>query len=87
MKQEGTAHVTPPVTAQVETPWLTTAQAALYIHRHEEYIRELLRAGAIHGSQTGPNGRWLIHRDALDAYVRGEVAPVEVPKVTRKRAS
>jgi excisionase family DNA binding protein len=72
---------------EVETPWFTVAQAARYIHRSEENLRDLLRAGTLRGNQPGRKGKWLIHRDALDAFVRGEVAAVEIPKITRRRAS
>lgn len=71
----------------IESPWLTTAEAAQYAKRSRDGIARALRSGELRGNQPGRKGSWLIHRDDLDAFIRGEVADVKVPVVTRRRAS
>jgi excisionase family DNA binding protein len=69
------------------TPWLTALEATHYARRHINTINRALRSGELRGNQTARRGRWLIHRDDLDAWIRGEVADVQVPKVTRRRTA
>lgn len=71
----------------IETPWLTAPEAAVYAHRHPDTINRALRNGELAGNQPTRKGRWLIHRDALDAWIRGEVAAVKVPAAAGRRAS
>lgn len=61
-----------------DTPWRTTAQAAEYAHCHKVTILRRLEAGELKGHQVKFGGRWLIHRDDLDAWIRGEsnVTPI-----------
>ena len=71
----------------LETPWLTVTEAAQYARRHAETVMKALRDGSLRGYQTKRSGIWSIHRDDLDAWIRGEVATAEPKPITRKRAS
>ena len=68
----------------VDTPWLEVPEAAEYARRHTQTIKNALRDGSLRGSQTKRNGKWLVHRDDLDAWLRGEIADVQPPAVTRR---
>jgi excisionase family DNA binding protein len=65
--------------------WLTTKDAATYAKRSTAFITRALRSGELRGNQPGRKGTWLVHREDLDAWIRGEIADVEVPFVTRRR--
>jgi excisionase family DNA binding protein len=62
----------------IETPWMTPAEAASYARRSFHYIHVALRTGKLRGVQaetpSGKKGRWLIHRDQVDAWIRGDIA-------------
>lgn len=51
--------------------WHSTATAAEYAGCHVDTLLAALRAGELRGSQRKVNGRWRIHRDDLDAWLRG----------------
>lgn len=66
-----------------DSPWLTAKEAAAYVRKEHKYFLVLARKGRIKGyQQSGANGKWLFHRDDLDAYIRGEK-----PKNRRLRAA
>lgn len=67
--------------------WHNVAQAHDYTGRGIDRIREALRSGELRGYQSGKGGRWRVETADLDAWMRGEVSPVVVPVVTRRRAS
>lgn len=54
--------------------WFSTAQAAEYAGVSTKTIRRALEAGRLKGGQDVPGGKWHIHRDDLDAWLRGESA-------------
>lgn len=71
----------------IETPWFTQKQAVAYSQRSERTINEALRNGELRGYQPSRNARWLIHRDDLDAWIRGEKASFDPPPaITRPRS-
>jgi excisionase family DNA binding protein len=49
----------------------TVEQAAKYLQVHEQTVYKLVRSGEITAKKVGKD--WRIHRDILDAYVKGEV--------------
>jgi excisionase family DNA binding protein len=53
----------------IDSPWLTPQEAAEYRRCHINTIRKALRSGALKGAQPNPGGNWLIHRDAIDAWI------------------
>lgn len=54
-----------------ESPFLTTAEAALWARRSADTIRDAIQAGLLPATQPVRHGRWLIHRDDLKAYTEG----------------
>ncbi|MFE5789526.1 helix-turn-helix domain-containing protein [Rhodococcus erythropolis] len=63
---------------------MTVAEAKIYARVGKHQIYEACRTKKLKARQTvAPQGKWLIHRDDLDAWLRGET--IEVP--IRRRAS
>lgn len=56
----------------IETPWMTVKETAEYSKSHPQTVLKALNDGKLRGSQTKKNGRWLIHRDAVDEWVTGD---------------
>ncbi len=52
------------------SPWLSLRQAAGYLGLSERTIERELSRGRLRSSTVGP--RRLLHREELDAYVRGD---------------
>lgn len=54
--------------------WFTTGQAADYAGCNIQTVAEACREGKLRAGQPfgGAGGRWRIHRDDLDAWLRGE---------------
>lgn len=52
--------------------WLNTTQAAEIADRHVDTVLVALQTGELDGGQRKKGGRWRIHRDCLDAWLRGE---------------
>jgi len=54
--------------------WYSTKTAADYIDdgTHPTTILRKCESGELHGFQRTPRGRWRIHVDCLDAWIRGE---------------
>lgn len=71
----------------IESPWLTVSEGAEYARCSTETLRRALVAGELDGgaSQSSKGGRWVIHRDALDAWRMGTPISIPVPQVTRAR--
>ncbi|GAA5153792.1 hypothetical protein GCM10023340_36350 [Nocardioides marinquilinus] len=55
--------------------WMNTAQASKFVGKHPTTLLKALEAGELHGHQPVPRGRWAIHVDCLDAWVRHEPCP------------
>lgn len=77
----------PATNPTIDTPWLTVPEAAAYTRKSNTKISEVLRSGELRGSQTCRGGTWTIHRDDLDAWLRGERADAEPARVTRRRTA
>lgn len=58
----------------MESPWLTSKEVAAYRRCHINTVMKALRSGALKGVQPVPNGQWLIHRDALEAWLPTKAA-------------
>lgn len=54
--------------------WFSTEQAAEYAGCNVQTIRKAAASGALTAGQRSVKGRWRIHRDALDAWLRGDAA-------------
>lgn len=70
-----------------DSPWFTREEAAGYAKASIDALGDALRSEELRGYQTGKRGRWRIHREDLDAWIRGEKADVRVPAVTRRRSA
>lgn len=58
-----------------ERIWHTTKTAAEYTGYATSTVLRALESGELVGSQPrGRRSRWRIHRDALDAWMRGEAS-------------
>lgn len=51
--------------------WFSTDQAAEYAECHPVTVRKALQAGELVGGQRKTKGRWRIHKDDLDTWLRG----------------
>lgn len=76
-----------PQKVEIDTPWHTLAEAVAYSRRSRNAVLEALKTGELRGHQAKPGGSWTIHRDALDAWNRGEVADVQPQTITRRRSA
>lgn len=67
------------MTAAVESPWMSVAEAAQYARRHHmtvqkalwRYVRTNGREGLKGGQSNGANSVWSVHRDDVDTWLRG----------------
>lgn len=63
----------PPPRVQHEgRTWFNTTQAGERADMHPTTVLKKLESGVLHGRQRTPRGRWRIHVDCLDAWIRGE---------------
>jgi|GEM_PF-4466819 len=51
--------------------WFNTKQAGAYTGYSPTTVLRALEAGELLGHQRTTGGRWRIHRDSLDAWMRG----------------
>lgn len=57
----------------LEHVWFTPAEAATYARKTRKTVYEAIYAGELPSEQRGkPGARHLIHRDAIDAWIRGK---------------
>lgn len=58
--------------ARIGVPYLSTAEAAVYLNYSESHFRTLVRAGKVPAPVRpyGPNGKCLWHQTALDEHMR-----------------
>lgn len=73
----------------LDSPWMTVLEVANYARSSRSEVLAALNDGTLHGSQLRKNGRWRIHRDDVDAWLRGEPAPERRPQryTSSRRAS
>jgi hypothetical protein len=57
-----------------ESPWMTVPEAAAYARRDPQTIATACRNKTLPASQKMRKGKWLINRDVLDAWIRGDLA-------------
>lgn len=57
------------------TDWLTPAQVAGAAGRHLVTVHLALERGELHGHQRVRRGRWQVHPDAVDAWIKGMDGP------------
>lgn len=59
-------------------PWLTVLQAAARAQRSRRVVMAALADESLRGYRPGERCHWRIHQDDVDAWVRGERAPVRI---------
>lgn len=68
------------------SPWLTVDEARAYARCGRQQMYRALHTGELVGTQRKrPQGTWRIHRDDLEAWLRGnqpESAPIKLKRVT-----
>lgn len=71
-------------TLRVETPWMTTDEAAVYLRRSPRTLSawRLEHRGPPWHQPAGAGGNVVYHRDELDAWQRGNPRAVEEDKET-----
>lgn len=56
---------------EIESPWLVVSEAASYSRNDTAVIYGALASGELVGHRRGKRGQWRIHREDLDAWIRG----------------
>ncbi|KJF21923.1 DNA-binding protein [Rhodococcus sp. AD45-ID] len=71
----------------LETPWMTVKEVAAYSRRSGDAVYIALQSGELKASQSkAPKGRWNIHRDDVDAWLRGETSTKSSPRNSKLKA-
>jgi hypothetical protein len=75
--------------SEIETPWMTTAEAAAYLRRSPLTLANWRREkiGPPWHQPGGERGNVMYHRDELDAWQRGSPPLAEDEKEQKDRAS
>lgn len=70
----------------IDTPWMTVPEVAAYARSSRSDILAALACEELRGHQRVAGGRWRIHRDDVDAWLRGEPpAPRDTNYTARRR--
>jgi hypothetical protein len=71
---------------EIETPWMTTSEAAAYLRRSPLTLANWRRekAGPPWHQPGGEHGNIIYHRDELDAWQRGRAVPISVEVEEKK---
>lgn len=57
----------------IESPWMTVDEAKAYARMGKNQIYDACRTRKLKARQTvAPQGKWLIHRDDLDVWLRSD---------------
>ena len=68
----------------IDSPWMTFKEACEYARVGQQSMYRALRTHELKATQGAVRpgtvrGRWRIHRDDLDAWIRGEQPPAAKP--------
>ena len=63
--------------------WLTTDEVAATIRVHRDYVARQCSSGALRAKKLGTE--WRIHRDAVEAFMRGPPSPPTTRSCPRAR--
>lgn len=66
--------------------YLTTAEVAAALRCSPEHVGNLIRRKKLPGQNLGSRAGYRVHRDDLDAFVRGGLAP-KASTPTKKRVA
>lgn len=68
------------------SPWLTIDEAKEYARLGKNQIYTACRTHRLKARQSvAPQGKWLIHRDDLDAWLRGETSEQPIRRRSSKK--
>jgi excisionase family DNA binding protein len=70
-----------------DSPWLNLDDAARYALVGRDLMRDAVASGECVGYQSMKGGRWRVHRDDLDRWIRGDVGPATAPPLVTRRKS
>lgn len=68
----------------MESPWLTTAEAAAYLKRGKRFVLREIHAGRLRAALIGGRREAMTRRDWCDQYIEALAMPIAMP--TRRRA-
>lgn len=72
----------------LDSPWLLVPEVMRYARVGNRDVLGALGDGSLRGHQVKAGGKWRIHRDDVDAWLRGEQPAVaEPPRFTRRRSA
>ncbi|MYV26343.1 helix-turn-helix domain-containing protein [Rhodococcus sp. DSM 6344] len=72
--------------AAVASPWMTVPEAKTYARVGKHQIYQACRTKKLKArQQTEPHGVWIIHRDDLDAWLRGETSEQPIRRRSSKK--
>lgn len=74
------------MTAPIDSPWMTVAEVRTYSRQGRREVLDALNDGSLRGHQRKRGGRWTVHRDDVDAWLRGE-QPEPIRARIARRAS
>jgi excisionase family DNA binding protein len=64
----------------MESPWLTAAQAAEYVHRGRRFVLREIHAGRLRAARIGGRGEILTRREWCDQYVEEQATPIAMQR-------
>lgn len=65
--------------------WMSITEVVGYSGVNSSTVGDALRDGSLRGWQVVRGGKWRVHRDDVDAWLRGLPPVSEAPRVTRRR--
>jgi excisionase family DNA binding protein len=63
----------------LNSPWMTAQEAALYLKRGRRFVRNEIKAGRLRGAIVGGRREVLTRRDWCDAWVEDQAKPIMLP--------
>lgn len=71
----------------LDSPWLLVPEVMTYARASRREVLDALKDGSLRGTQKSRGGKWRVHRDDVDAWLRG-VPPAQInPQLVRGRRS
>jgi excisionase family DNA binding protein len=75
------------MTAPIDTPWLTLAEVCEYGRIGRKEVLAALKSDELIGHQTKEGGRWRVHRDDVDSWLRGTPMRVRTAPITGRKSA
>lgn len=71
----------------IQSPWMTVPEAARYARSGRNRVYDACRTGELTARQSGRGGTWLIHRDAIDAWLAVPTNQMPSIRSARRRSA